>query len=574
MKRYLIGTIISLLSSTAFSEVVTAPTDQRVNPKVLAHQATLIPGLKKLGSRVYGAEFMGYSNFGFIEADNGVIVVDAGWFPTPTANAFALLREYTDKPVIAVIYTHLHMDHYGGIQAILPGTNPGSIPIYGPADWEDTIAMGQSVTHKATLRRAFMQMGVPIPEGLEGTVGNGIGPSPRLERNDALTYPPTIAVSEKLALSIDGVDLELFPAEGDVPEHLWVWLPEDRILFSGDSPPHGVFPAVETARFEMGRDPNKMMASVQKTIDLDPIAIVPGHSSIISNPREIRELMTLTRDTIQFLIDQVDRFYLSNRSVDDLLNTIDLPPAIADHPKLQPYYHRWEWMMQQRFTKRAGFIDDWMDYLTHNAYEEAARLVPALGGRDKVLEMAKAKVATDPQWAARLATYLILSDEGDNEARQVRQQASVRFAQVTTSTNQRNYLLGLVAEENGDIDFDSMLRGPVAGSLNRLDDAELLNRLRNRVIAERANHVDITVRLNLVDGDAYDLRIINNVLRVSWPDEERAAASYWQTDKATIIAVLTDELTVADALRSGRIATSDSTRDSARQNRIFAGLFE
>jgi alkyl sulfatase BDS1-like metallo-beta-lactamase superfamily hydrolase len=574
MKQYLIATIISLLSSTAFSEVVTAPTDQRVNPKVLAHQATLIPGLKKLGSRVYGAEFMGYSNFGFIEADNGVIVVDAGWFPTPTANAFALLREYTDKPVIAVIYTHLHMDHYGGIQAILPGTNPGSIPIYGPADWEDTIAMGQSVTHKATLRRAFMQMGVPIPEGLEGTVGNGIGPSPRLERNDALTYPPTIAVSEKLALSIDGVDLELFPAEGDVPEHLWVWLPEDRILFSGDSPPHGVFPAVETARFEMGRDPNKMMASVQKTIDLDPIAIVPGHSSIISNPREIRELMTLTRDTIQFLIDQVDRFYLSNRSVDDLLNTIDLPPAIADHPKLQPYYHRWEWMMQQRFTKRAGFIDDWMDYLTHNAYEEAARLVPALGGRDKVLEMAKAKVATDPQWAARLATYLILSDEGDNEARQVRQQASVRFAQVTTSTNQRNYLLGLVAEENGDIDFDSMLRGPIAGSLNRLDDAELLNRLRNRVIAERANHVDITVRLNLVDGDAYDLRIINNVLRVSWPDEERAAASYWQTDKATIIAVLTDELTVADALRSGRIATSDSTRDSARQNRIFAGLFE
>jgi alkyl sulfatase BDS1-like metallo-beta-lactamase superfamily hydrolase len=574
MKQYLVATIISLLTSNAFSEVVTAPTDQRVNPKVLAHQATLVPGLKKLGSRVFGAEFMGYSNFGFIETDNGVIVVDAGWFPTPTANAYALLREQTDKPVIAVIYTHLHMDHYGGIQAILPGNNPGAIPIYGPADWEDTVAMGQSVTHKATLRRAFMQMGIPIPEGLEGTVGNGIGPSPRLERNDALTYPPTVEVSGKLALSIDGVDLELFPAEGDVPEHLWVWLPEDRILFSGDSPPHGVFPAVETARFEMGRDPNKMMASVQKTIDLDPIAIVPGHSSIISDHHEIRELMTLTRDTIQFLIDQVDRFYLSNRSVDDLLNTLNLPPAIADHPKLQPYYHRWEWMMQQRFTKRAGFIDDWMDYLTHNAYQEAARLVPALGGRDKVLEMAKAKVATDPQWAARLATYLILSDEGDNEARQVRQQASVRFAQVTTSTNQRNYLLGLVAEENGDIDFDSMLRGPIAGSLNRLDDAELLNRLRNRVIAERANHVDITVRLDLTDGDAYDLRIINNVLRVSWPDEERVVASHWQTDKATIIAVLTDELTLADALRSGRIATSDSTRDSARQNRIFAGLFE
>lgn len=570
MKQYLIATFIGVLANTALAQPVTAPTDQRVNPAVLAHQATLIPGLQKLGTRVYGAEFMGYSNFGFIETDNGVIVVDAGWFPTPTANAYALLREQTDKPVIAVIYTHLHMDHYGGIQAILPNENVGDIPIYGPADWEATIAMGQSVTHKATLRRAFMQMGIPIPEGLEGTVGNGIGPSPRLERNDALSFPPTIEVPEKIAINIDGVDLEIFPAEGDVPEHLWVWLPEDRVLFSGDAPPHGVFPAVETARFEMGRDPNKMMASVQKTIDLDPLAIVPGHSSIISDHSEIRQLMTLTRDTIQFLIDQVDRFYLTNRSVDDLLNTIDLPPAVAEHPQLQPYYHRWEWMMQQRFTKRAGFIDDWMDYLSHNAYDEAARLVPALGGRDKVMEMAEANVSSDPQWAARLATYLILTNENDEEARQVRQQASIRFAQVTSSTNQRNYLLGLVAEENGDIDFGRMLRAPIAGSLRSLDDGELLGRLRNRVIAENADNVDITVRLDLTDGEVYDLRMINNVLRISWPDEERAVASNWRTDRATVISVLTDELSLNEAITSGRIAASGN----ARKTQAFASLFE
>lgn len=570
MKKYLIAALLGSIVSNTFAQPVTAPTDQRANPAVLAHQATLIPGLQKLGTRVYGAEFMGYSNFGFIETDNGVIAVDAGWFPTPTANAFALLREQTDKPVLAVIYTHLHMDHYGGIESILPNEQPGSIPVYGPADWEDTIAMGQSVTHKATLRRAFMQMGVPLPEGLDGTIGNGIGPSPRLERFDALTHPPTIRVSEKIAVTIDGVDLEIFPAEGDVPEHLWVWLPEERILFSGDAPPHGVFPAVETARFEMGRNPNKMMASVQKTIDLDPLVVVPGHSAILTDHAKIRELMTLTRDAIQFLIDQVDRFYLSNRSVDDLLNTIDLPPAIASHPQLQPYYHRWEWMMQQRFIKRSGFIDDWMDYLSHNAYDEAARLVPALGGRDKVIELAQANVSSDPQWAARLATYLILTNEDDEEARQVRQQASIRFAQVTSSTNQRNYLLGLVAEENGGIDFKTMLRGPLTESLNQLDDGDLLGRLRSKLIAEQADNIDITVRLDLIDGDVYDLRVINNVLRISWADEERAVASNWRTDRATVISVLTDELSLNEAVTSGRI----SAIGNARQTQTFAALFE
>ena len=570
MKRYLIAAVAGMLMNTGVAQTVTAPSDQRVNPTVLAHQATLVPGLQKLGARVYGAEFMGYSNFGFIETDNGIIAVDAGWFPTPTANAYALLREQTDKPIVAVIYTHLHMDHYGGIQAILPGENAGDIPIYGPADWQATIGMAQSVTHKATLRRAFLQMGIPIPEGLEGTVGNGIGPSPRLETFDSLSYAPTIEVSERIAITIDGVDLELFPAEGDVPEHLWVWLPEDRILFSGDAPPHGVFPAVETARFEIGRDPNKMMASVQKTIDLDPLAIVPGHSSIISDHSEIRELMTLTRDAIQFLIDQVDRFYLTNRSVDDLLNTVDLPPSVANHPQLQPYYHRWEWMMQQRFIKRAGFIDDWMDYMSHNAYDEAARLIPALGGRDQVLELAEVNVSTDPQWAARLATYLILTDEGDEQAKQVRQQASIRFAQVTSSTNQRNYLLGLVAEENGDIDFNRMLRTPVAGSLRSLDDGELLGRLRHRVIAEKADNIDITVRVDLTDGEIYDLRITNNVLRVSWPDEERTVASNWRTDRAAVIAVLTDEVSLSEAITNGRIAAAGN----ARQTQTFAALFE
>ena len=569
MKNLLPFVLILSLAAMVQAQPVTAPTDQRVNPTVLAHQQTLKPGLQKIGARVYGAEFMGYANFGFIEGDTGIIVVDAGWFPTPTANAMKLLREYTNKPIIAVIYTHLHMDHYGGIQAVLSDVS-ANVPVYGPAGWEATVAMGQSVTHKATLRRAFMQMGIPIPEGLDGTVGNGIGPSPRLERNDALSYPPTIEVDKKIEVTIDGVALEIFPAEGDVPEHLWVWLPEDRILFSGDAPPHGVFPAVETARFEMGRDPNKMMASVQKTIDLDPLAIVPGHSSIIDDHSEIRELMTLTRDTIQFLIDQVDRFYLTNRSVDDLLNTIELPPAVAAHPQLQPYYHRWEWMMQQRFTKRAGFIDDWMDYLSHNAYDEAQRLVPALGGRDNILQMATKAVASDPQWAARLATYLLLVDETDEQARQLRQQASIRFAQVTTSTNQRNYLLGLVAEENGDINFDRMLAGPITLSLQSIDDSELLSRLRSRVIAENADNVDIAVRLVLTDGETFDLHVINNILRVSWPDEERATSGQWKTDRQTIMAILTNEISMVDALSSGRIQASGNLQ----RNRRFASLFE
>lgn len=115
-----------------------------------------------------------------------------------------------------------------------------------------------------------------------------------------------------------------------------------------------------------------------------------------------------------------------------------------------------------------------------------------------------------------------------------------------------------------------MLRGPLSTSLNSLEDGELLGRLRSRVIAENADNVDITVRLDLTDGEVYDLRIVNNVLRVSWPDEERLIASNWRTDRATVISVITDEMSLSDAIANGRIATVDNTR----QTGTFAKLFE
>ena len=115
-----------------------------------------------------------------------------------------------------------------------------------------------------------------------------------------------------------------------------------------------------------------------------------------------------------------------------------------------------------------------------------------------------------------------------------------------------------------------MLRAPVAGSLRLVDDSELLSRLRNRVIAEQADNVDIVVRLALTDGETFDLHLINNILRVSWPDEERITSGQWTTDRQTIIAILTDELSMMEALTDGRIRASG---DRQRHQR-FASLFE
>ena len=487
--------------------------EQKVNPELLDLQLRQKPLLRKLGDRVYATEFIGYSNHGFIEGDDGIIVIDGGWFPGTTAIAISELRKFTDKPVAAIIYTHLHLDHFGGMGPIMAGQS-ADIPVYGPAGWEHWVTRLLKSDRESILRRVYLQMGMLLPQGSDGTVGNGIGPSPIPEPNDPLSYPPSIDVSEVLELEIAGVPLRIMPMEGDVTEHMWVWLPEDRILFSGDSPPHGVFPAVETARFEIGRNPDEMLRSVETSIALSPEIIVPGHSKILRGRQEIDSIMTLTRDAIAFLIDQVNRFVLSGRSVDDLLDSQHLPPAIAAHPDLQPYYHRWEWMARQRFTKLVGFIDDSMDYLSLNTYEEARRLVPLLGGRDRVLALADTSVEGDPRWAARLATYLILVDREDHEALAVRQSAFLKVAQTTNSANERNYLLGLILEEKGEIDFGRQLAPLNERAYGTVATQVLLQRLKYRFRAEDADGVTLTVRLRVGD-EIFALDVGNNVLHIN-----------------------------------------------------------
>ncbi|MCH1491060.1 MAG: MBL fold metallo-hydrolase [Luminiphilus sp.] len=153
-----------------FTSMGWAENEQQVNPELLELQLKQKPLLRKLGDRVFATEFIGYSNHGFIEGDDGIIVIDGGWFPGTTAMAITELRKYTDKPVAAIIYTHLHLDHFGGMGPIMAGQS-GDIPVYGPAHWQKWVTRLLKTDRESILRRVYLQMGMLLPQGPEGTVG-------------------------------------------------------------------------------------------------------------------------------------------------------------------------------------------------------------------------------------------------------------------------------------------------------------------------------------------------------------------------------------------------------------------
>ena len=164
----------------------------------------------------------------------------------------------------------------------------------------------------------------------------------------------------------------------------------------------------------------------------------------------------------------------------------------------------------------------------------------------------------------------MLTDPDDTVARSVRQRASIRVAQTTKSANQRNYLFGLVAEESKRVDFDKILQGPITSSLAKRDNKELLNRLRSRLVAEKADNVNLRIRVQISSEENFDLVISNNILRLFNPEKDAALNATWSLPRKLLIEIIARQKNLSESLESGDLLAAGSYPDSA----IFASLIE
>ena len=409
----------------------------------------------------------------------------------------------------------MHVDHTGGLSAILDGQTT-DIPIYGPAGWNEGPTSFYDVTSPEVFRRGYMQMGIALKRGNDGTVGVGIGNSPVPEGLPVL-IPPTIEVENEQEIIISGVKIQLIPSAGDVKQNLLVYLPDEETLFPGDTPTSGVFPSIETVRFETGRDPLAIYGTLQRIGLLDPANMIQGHGRPVIGREKVRTVVRDTGDMIKFVIDQVDRHYLNGFSADQLIDRIVFPEALQKNPDLQPYYHRIEWIIKTMFLKRGGFVDDAMDYVTLTDSEESRRLVKLLGGKKKVVKLArKALDAEDPRWSARLATIVLNVDPDHRAARRLRQQAFTEIAETTQSGNERNYMFSTINEENGKLDFNSLGQKLFLYRISLLAPAEALSLMSSRLRSEDAKNVTLSIRVDIQGEElsTHCVSVRNNTLFV------------------------------------------------------------
>ena len=206
-----------LVSNVALAVEPPAPA---VDPKLAHHQAAFaVPRVIQVSERVFVAHAYTMCNIVMVVGEDGVAIFDTGFRLEEGRAALEALRKKSDKPILAVVYSHGHTDHTGGSRAFAPAGADSPVRVYAHENYRRYLGEMHAATRPVFTRRAVAQLGMILPEGESGTVGSGGGPVVRFAGSVGYAAP-TDVVRETATIDLGGVRLEIFHAPGDLDDAL------------------------------------------------------------------------------------------------------------------------------------------------------------------------------------------------------------------------------------------------------------------------------------------------------------------------------------------------------------------
>ena len=426
-----------------------------IHPELEKHTAHFEKKIYQVGERVYSAVGYSLGNIIMVVGDDGVIIVDTGTHPKEAAEAWAELRKKSDKPVKAVVYTHFHPDHWGGIKAIVSQeqVDNGTVKIIAHRSMLDNVIHQGGMVGPILAMRTAYSFGLLLPPHDHAGMNHGIGPE--ITPGTSSFIRPNVFVDDVLELEIAGVQMVIKHIPSEAPDEIAVYLVADNILLSGEAIQGPTLPNIHTLRGTKFRDPYQWYKSLDILREFSAEHLVPSHGQPIYGADKTEEVIRMTRDGIQYIHDQTLRHMNRGATPDELVNLVTMPPYLRDYaPYLREYYGTVKHAVRQIYNGYLGwFAGDPVDLDPLPPHEASKRYVALMGGRDRLLTHArKALKKKEYQWAARLTTHLIAVNVNDQEARDVKAHAFRELGLASMNINWRNWYLTASYELLGKID--------------------------------------------------------------------------------------------------------------------------
>lgn len=423
---------------------------QTVNPSLWRmSQLNAIHGLFEVTERVYQVRGFSLANVTFVEGDTGVIVIDPLQFTEHARAAIALYRRHRgERPVTAVIYTHSHRDHYGGVRGVIGEADvERGVPVIAPFGFTEESFSESILAGVPMRRRALFQFGWSLEAGAMAHVDSGLGKA--VGRGGDGFIPPTMLIRDPIERHvIDGVEIVFHLTPGtEAPANMNMHYPALRTLNLAETACHTMHNLCPL-RGAKTRDALAWARYLDQALD----TFVPGTDALVVQHHwpvwgrdRIAEYVAGQRDMYRYLHDQTLRLMSHGLTPKEIADRLMLPTKLSRQWFARGYYGAVGHNVSAIYAHYLGPYDGNPAHLNGLPPEAAgAKYVEYMGGSQAILERARQDYdAGRFRWVVEVLDHVVFAEPGNRAARQLAADAMEQLGYQSESATWRNsYLLG------------------------------------------------------------------------------------------------------------------------------------
>lgn len=476
-------------------------------------------GLFEVVEGIYQVRGLDLSNITFAETDNGVIVIDPLISTETAAAALGLYREHRgNRPVVAVIYSHSHIDHFGGVFGVASqeDVDAGRIAVIAPEGFVHHAVSENVYAGTAMGRRAGYMYGASLETGPQGQVGAGLGQS--TSKGQVGLIVPTLEITttgEWHAFDGTVVEFQLAPGS-EAPSEMHFYFPRYRALCMAENATHTQHNLL-TLRGAQVRDPHAWSGYLTEAIEIfgprTDVVFASHHWPTWGRERAVSYL-SLQRDLYAYLHDQTLRYLNQGYTGSEIAEFLELPPALENAWHARGYYGSVSHNVKAIYQRYMGWFDGNPARLwQYPPAEQAARYVNAMGGLDGVLDTAQTAFdAGDYRWAVTLLDHAVFVDPDRADVRELYANALEQLGYGSENGTWRNFFISGATElRTGNFGTPTIPDAPAI--MAQLTPEQLFDSLAISVNGPEAWDLDLAVNIAFTDLDAaYHLTLRNGVL--------------------------------------------------------------
>ncbi|MGF9909747.1 alkyl/aryl-sulfatase [Brevibacillus porteri] len=433
------------------------PAPETVNPSLWRNaRLQAITGLFKVVEGIYQVRGQGLATTIIIEGKTGVIVCDT---QTSMESAHAVMEVYykhrPKKPVKAVIISQSHVDHHGGIEAVLKYAENSEIPIIAPKNFSKEAISEQMLLGTIMSRRSQYQSGAMLPVDPKGQVNVGIGHA--LGSGTLSFQMPTIEIENELQqMEIDGVNFSFQLAlNTEAPSEMHFFIHDYKVIYASENA-NKTMHQIYTVRGAKTRDALAWANALDKTIDLlmeeEVAVLMMAHAWPVMGKENALKHLKLQRDLYKYMHDQTVRLANHGYTMDEIAETMKLPKTLDTYWGNRGYYGTLKHNVKGIYNFYLGY------YSAHPAdldplpqVEAAKKYVQYMGGATTIMKQAQADFEKgEYRWVAQVLKHVVMADHDHLEAKALLANTFEQLGYQAESAIWRNiYLAGAHELRNG-----------------------------------------------------------------------------------------------------------------------------